>query len=90
MTPMSESPVHLAFDGGTIVLTGATPEGLAALPHVQFDSRAGVHRAEGRFYRPLVEHLRARGIPYADAARASQPTPWPLRPAARSSRVRRR
>jgi superfamily II DNA or RNA helicase len=79
MTLMSDSPVRLAFDGGTLVLTGATPEELAALPHVQLDSRAGVHRAEGRFYRPLVEHLRAHAIPYADEARAYQPTPWPLR-----------
>jgi superfamily II DNA or RNA helicase len=76
---MEPNPIHLAFEGGTVVVTGGTPEQLAALPLCKHDSRADVYRAEGRGYRPLVEHLRANSIAYKDEARAWQPTPWPLR-----------
>jgi superfamily II DNA or RNA helicase len=74
-----DTPIQLAFDGGTLVVTGASNERLAALPHVQFDQRAGVHRAEGRHYRALVEHLRRERIAYEDRARAWQPVEWRLR-----------
>jgi superfamily II DNA or RNA helicase len=52
---------------------------LDRLPHVQYDARAERHRAEGRHYRALVEHLRRERIAYTDEARAYQPTPWTLR-----------
>jgi superfamily II DNA or RNA helicase len=74
-----DTPIQLAFDGGTLVVTGAEPERLAALPHVQFDQRAGVYRAEGRHYRALVEHLRRERIAYEDRARAWQPVECRLR-----------
>jgi superfamily II DNA or RNA helicase len=76
---MTEQPLQLAFEGGTLVVSGAAPERLAALPHCRQDPRSGVYRAEGRHYRALVEHLRRGRIPYEDRARAYQPTPWPLR-----------
>lgn len=76
---MSETPIHLAFDAGTIVLTGADAERLAALPGVKFDPRADAHRAEGRAYRGIVEHLLAEKLPYKDEARAYQKVSWPLR-----------
>src|SRR5262245_11543761 len=79
MANMSDSPLVLTFDAGTVVVTGGAPERLAALPYCKFDTRAGVYRAEARHYRPLVEHLRASKIAYTDAARAYQLTPWPLR-----------
>jgi superfamily II DNA or RNA helicase len=79
MASMSEAPVHLAFEGGTLVVTGATAERLAVLPCCHHDPRTGVYRAEGRNYRALVEHLRREQIAYTDAARAWQPTPWRLR-----------
>jgi superfamily II DNA or RNA helicase len=68
----------LRFDGGTLLVSGP-PDVLDSLPHGQFDPRTGAHRAEGRWYRPLVEHLRSRQIPYTDEARQYQPTPWKLR-----------
>jgi superfamily II DNA or RNA helicase len=71
-------PLTLRFDGGTLHLSGP-PELLDSLPHCQFDQRTGVHRAEGRCYRPLVEFLRSKQIPYTDEARQYQPTPWQLR-----------
>ncbi len=70
----------LHFDGGTLLLTGP-PDVLDALPHGQFDPRTGAHRAEARFYRPLVEHLRAEKIAYRDEARQYQPAAWTLRDA---------
>jgi superfamily II DNA or RNA helicase len=78
---MDEPALQLAFDGGTVVVTGAPPEQLAGLPGCRFDARSGTFRAEGRAYRPLVEYLRAQRIPYRDGARAFQPTPWPLKAA---------
>ena len=76
---MDHPAIHLAFDGGTLVVTGPDPERLAALPHCRFDARTNVYRAEAIHYRALVEHLRREKIPYKDEARAYQPTPWPLR-----------
>jgi superfamily II DNA or RNA helicase len=75
---MDEPSVVLSFEGGTVVLGGQAGL-LATLPYARFDSRANVYRAEGRYYRPIVEHLRAGKIPYRDEARAWQPTPWTLR-----------
>jgi superfamily II DNA or RNA helicase len=75
---MNQPPLHLAFEGGTLRVTGA-PEQVATLPHCQFDQRTNTHRAEGRYYRALVEHLRKHRIAYTDEARAYRPTPWPLR-----------
>jgi superfamily II DNA or RNA helicase len=76
---MDVPPIHLGFDGGTLLLSGGTPDQLAALPGCRIDPRSGSHRAEGRHYRAIVEHLRDRGIAHLDEARAWQPTPWSLR-----------
>src|SRR4051812_42491414 len=70
-------PIQLRFDGGTLILTGGTPELLAALPGVRLDPRTGSHRAEARFYRAVVEHLHKRH-PYEDHARAYEKTTWQL------------
>ena len=90
---MSDTPIHLAFEAGTLVLTGGTSALLDTLPGVTFDGRTGVHRAEGRAYRTLVEHLRAQQLAYKDEARAYDLTPWPLRtsrdPFSASARWRR-
>lgn len=76
---MEGSPIHLAFDGGTLVLSGGTPEQLTRLPGCQFDQRAGIHRAEAKNYRAIVEQLRQNKTTYKDDARSYQPTPWTLR-----------
>lgn len=76
---MSPDTIRLSYDRGTLLLAGATPEQLAALPGVQHDPRAGAWRAEGRCYRPIVEQLRRLGLPYKDEARGWDVTPWPLR-----------
>ena len=76
---MGDTAIQLAFDGGTVVLSAGAPEVLATLPHCRFDARSGVHRAEGRHYRALVEFLRELKIPYEDKARDYQPSAWTLK-----------
>jgi superfamily II DNA or RNA helicase len=71
-------PLTLRFDGGTLIVTGPAAV-LDSLPHGQFDVRIGAQRAEARWYRPLVEFLRAQQIPYTDEARQYQPATWTLR-----------
>src|SRR5204862_2759488 len=76
---MSDATIQLSFDRGTLLLTGAAAEVLAALPGSRFDPRQNAYLAEARHYRPIVEHIRAQRLAYKDDARAFQPTPWPLR-----------
>jgi superfamily II DNA or RNA helicase len=76
---MEPAPIHLTFDGGTLVLTGAEPDRLASLPGCQLDPRCGTYRAEAYHYRAIVEHLRAHKLRYKDEARGYQPTSWRLR-----------
>lgn len=71
--------IHLSYHEGTLLVCGAEPSVLTTLPGVWHDSRTNEHRAEGRSYRALVEHLRSTGVAYVDQARAWGPTPWPLR-----------
>src|SRR4051794_6021514 len=71
--------VSLAFEGGTLVVTGPDRAVLASIPHCQPDPRSGTFRAEAFQYRSVVEHLRRQSIPYEDKARQYQPTPWLLR-----------
>src|SRR5437763_7791244 len=78
---MEVTPIHLMFDGGTLVVAGPDADGLATLPGCRLDPRTGTFRAEARCYRAIVEYLRANHIPYRDEARSYQPTPWPLRTA---------
>ncbi len=76
---MEPGAIRIAFEGGTLAVTGTDPGRLASLPHCRPDPRTGVYRAEAFRYRGLVEHLRRHGIPYEDKARQYQPSPWPLR-----------
>jgi len=75
---MPFTPIHLSYDGGTIVVTGGSDEDRLALPGVATDARTGAERAEGRHYRAIVEQLRARKIAYEDSARTYQETKWVL------------
>jgi superfamily II DNA or RNA helicase len=76
---MDDVSIHLTFDGGTLLVTGAEPERLAALPGCRPDPRCNGYRAEARYYRAIVEHLRQHRQAYRDEARVYEPTPWPLR-----------
>ena len=57
---MASGSILLTFDSGTLVVSGAPGEQLAALPGVRHDPRADRYRAEARLYRPIVEHLRRK------------------------------
>jgi superfamily II DNA or RNA helicase len=71
--------IRIAFDAGTLVLDGDSPDRLLDLPGVRLDPRTNSYRAEGRHYRSIVERLRSEQTPYEDAARDYGHTPWPLR-----------
>lgn len=76
---MEPAPIHLAWEGGTIVLTGPSPERLLELPNCRPDPRSGTVRLEARHYRSLIEHLRRHALPHKDEARSYERTPWELR-----------
>ncbi|MFO0938412.1 MAG: DEAD/DEAH box helicase family protein [Gemmataceae bacterium] len=70
---MSAEPIELSFDRGTVLLRGG-PDGypFTTLPGVRFDERTNGHRAQGRYYRSIVERLIRDKTPYTDLARG-----WP-------------
>jgi superfamily II DNA or RNA helicase len=74
MAAVEPEPIRLAWDGGTIIVTGPDREALRTLPFCRPDSRSGTVRAEARHYRVLVEHLRSAALPYKDEARAYERT----------------
>jgi superfamily II DNA or RNA helicase len=76
---MSDTPILLTFEAGTIVLTDGPGEVLASLPGVRLDPRTNNHRAPAMHYRNIVEEIRARKLPYKDSARSYDLTPWTLR-----------
>src|SRR5262249_27992157 len=78
MPSMEGTPIHLSFDGGTLLVTGADPERLGSLPGCRLDPRSGSYRAEARAYRAVAEHLRREPLPYRDEARAYHASPWAL------------
>jgi len=75
---METVPITMAFEGGTLVFTGGTPEILLTLPGIRLDPRTASYRAEARDYREIVEKMRAEKIAYTDTARAYQPVKWTL------------
>lgn len=75
---MTPEPIHLEFDGGTLIVSGGTPEILNELPGCRADTRTETLRAPAREYRAIVEHIRARQINYKDNARQYQPCAWTL------------
>src|SRR4051812_40355609 len=64
-----KSPIHISYDRGTLQLGGSPDFDFTALPGVAFDPRTETHRAQGRHYRAIVEHLIRSKITYADEAR---------------------
>lgn len=74
-------PLALTYDRGTVVISSGPPDfNYNSLPGVLFDPRTGTHRARGRHYRAIVEHLLREKLPYTDAARGwdNKPTGWKL------------
>src|SRR5262245_25316794 len=72
-------PVKIQFDAGTLLLSGGSDALLAQSPGCRFDERTATHRAEARWYRPIVEALRQQKIALLDQARNYQPLDCTLR-----------
>ncbi len=64
------SPLRLRFDRGTVIVDGVPDGNPDALPGLIHDPRTLTYRAPAIWYREIVEHIRARSIPYEDEARA--------------------
>ena len=71
--------LRLLFDEGTILVEGLVEGDDQGLPGVQFDPRADLYRAEGIFYRNIVQHLLDHKIPFKDDARAYKQEKWVIR-----------
>src|SRR5436309_14373559 len=76
-----ENTIRLTFEAGTIAISGDVAERVDALPGIRHDPRTNTYRAEARFYRAIVEKLRAEHIPYQDDVRAYQAAAWKLQAA---------
>jgi superfamily II DNA or RNA helicase len=78
---MSDTPVTLSHDRGTVVVSGGPPGfTFGTLPGVVFDPRTSTQRAQGRHYRAIVEQLIKEKIAYEDSARGwpNEPSGWKL------------
>ena len=68
-TTETKDSVRFEFRGGTLVLHASKDD--ADVPATfTWDAREGLHRARAVDYAGLILHLRAKGRPYEDAARA--------------------
>src|SRR3954447_4328267 len=75
------APLRLAHDRGTVLVSDGPPGFVyGSLPGVLFDPRTSAHRAQGRHYRAIVEHILREKLPYTDTARGweNKPTGWKL------------
>ena len=77
-TATPDSNLKLTFEGGTILIEGLPEGNPQGLPGVRLDPRTGMYRAEGIWYRAIVEHLHQK-VPYFDAARGYEKTPWAMK-----------
>ena len=71
-------PLRLTYEGGTVLVEGLREDNPRGIPGVRFDPRGGVHRAEGIWYRTIVQHLLDHKIDYVDEARAYDKSPWTI------------
>jgi superfamily II DNA or RNA helicase len=78
-TPTAPPALRLTFEGGTILIEGLPEDDTRGLPGVQFDPRAGMHRAEAIDYRFIIEKLQKDKIPFVDEARTYKKSEWPFR-----------
>lgn len=67
--------LRLAFDRGTLRITGALPGDDLGLPGAVWDARTACHRAAAYRHAAIVEHAAASRVPIDDAL--AQPAPCP-------------
>lgn len=68
-SPPDHPKIVIAFDRGTLTLTGLDEASARALPGVMADPRIGGHRVDAIRYRELILALRRAERPYEDQAR---------------------
>jgi superfamily II DNA or RNA helicase len=79
LEPRAAAPeVRLVFDDGTILVEGLDEGDDRGLPSLTYDPRIRLYRAQGIWYRMIVESLRGEKIPYTDDARDYKPADWSL------------
>ena len=68
---MNHHACELRFDAGTLLLEHGDHLGLDRLdlPGLLWDPRVAAYRAPGHCYQPMVERLRAEGVPFVDLVR---------------------
>lgn len=76
--------IRLVYDDGTVLLEGLAEGDDRGIPGIKFDPRAGAYRAEGIFYRAIVQHLDDSKIPRAGQAHDYKKVAWPIRVAKES------
>jgi superfamily II DNA or RNA helicase len=76
--------LRLSFEEGTVLVEGLPEGDSRGIPGLRRDIRTGLFRAEGIWYRAIVQHLLDHKIAYTDEARAYAKTPWPIRIAKRA------
>ena len=70
--------IGIAYDGGTLLLSGMTDALAAQLPQVTWDQRTKQWRAPGRVYKHLLLALRGLGHSFDDQARDYEVVPLRL------------
>lgn len=78
-TTTKPDPLVLTFEGGTVLIEGLSESDTRGIPGIRFDPRTNLFRAEGIWYRNIVEYLRKESIAYEDKARDYSLTPWTMR-----------
>ena len=80
MTTLAETALTLTADRGTVQIEvpPGCPADAAALPGVLYDTRTLTYRAQGRYYRAIVEQCIREKIPYIDRARGWENKPLGL------------
>jgi superfamily II DNA or RNA helicase len=71
-------PIHMTFDGGSLVLDGIDEGNALGMPGVLYDHRTRQLRAQAIWYRTIVSFFRERKIAYVDEARDYGPAKWPI------------
>ena len=71
-SPAKEANVRIAFDHGTLIISGALPDWLLQWDGLAYDPRLELYRCEGMRYRDLILLFKEKGAVLLDEARQYQ------------------
>jgi len=75
----TQAGLRMTFDGGSLVLDGLPEGNPLGVPGVLYDPRTRQFRAEGIWYRTIVQFLKDRAIGFDDGARDYKKAVWTIR-----------